>query len=109
MEGAQGLVLGARAMQGEVFTDQRDDIDRVFDGGFGGFGIAGHRGLLGWTQARVLGVRGPRGVDASSLPSPHTVPSSMAATGELYLRHEFGQVFRAPCRGRPSFSKLAQF
>src|SRR5262249_16278051 len=31
---------------GQVLADQRDDVDRVLDGGKGSFGMSGHRGLL---------------------------------------------------------------
>ena len=78
VERAEGLELGAGPVQGEIFANQRDDIDRVLDGGEGGFGLSGHRGLLperglrpgSMVIARLAGsVMGPVGGFAHLRPS----------------------------------------
>ena len=54
-------------MHGQVFADQGDDVDRVLDGGEGGFGMAGHRGLLEDGQRPGSMAHGARSVGQGSV------------------------------------------
>ena len=111
MERAQCLELRTGAMQGQVFADQRDDVDRVLDGGKCRFGVSGHRGLLNRSLrpgSMVIAVAGTR-TPSRSLSRGRTPCPFCAGFIENYNPwSKNGQVFLILARRRDGLPKVSR-